>query len=97
MGFIVFVSLRQDTASQYGEGGNISFSRLRYLANHNTLDSWPIKACLTFKNDELCKKSARFRKTGHRGATTMYSTAEVERVQKYSTQVKVPLHYWNFT
>ncbi len=23
--------------------------------------------------------------------------AEVERVQKYSTQVKVPLHYWNFT
>ncbi len=22
---------------------------------------------------------------------------EVERVQKYSTQVKVPLHYWNFT
>ncbi len=23
--------------------------------------------------------------------------SEVERVQKYSTQVKVPLHYWNFT
>ncbi len=22
---------------------------------------------------------------------------EVERVQKYCTQVKVPLHYWNFT
>ncbi len=26
-----------------------------------------------------------------------YFKAEVERVQKYSTQVKVPLHYWNFT
>ncbi len=25
------------------------------------------------------------------------SNAEVERIQKYSTQVKVPLHYWNFT
>ncbi len=25
------------------------------------------------------------------------SGSEVERVQKYSTQVKVPLHYWNFT
>ncbi len=26
-----------------------------------------------------------------------YQLPEVERVQKYSTQVKVPLHYWNFT
>ncbi len=26
-----------------------------------------------------------------------FKNAEVERVQKYSTQVKVPLHYWNFT
>ncbi len=25
------------------------------------------------------------------------SWSEVERVQKYSTQVKVPLHYWHFT
>ncbi len=25
--------------------------------------------------------------------TTRYNQAEVERVQKYSTQVKVPLHY----
>ncbi len=38
MGFIVFVSLCQDT-SQYGEGRNISVSCLRYLANHNALDS----------------------------------------------------------
>ncbi len=30
-------------------------------------------------------------------AETVYLRAEVERVQKYSTQVKVPLHYWNFT
>ncbi len=40
MGFIVFMSSRRDTASQYGKGCNISISRLRYLANHNTLDSW---------------------------------------------------------
>ncbi len=37
MGFIVFVSSRRDTASQYGEGRNISVSRLRYSANHNAL------------------------------------------------------------
>ncbi len=39
MGFIVFVSSRQETPSQYGEGRNISVSRLRYSANHNPLDS----------------------------------------------------------
>ncbi len=27
----------------------------------------------------------------------MNTLQEVERVQKYSTQVKVPLHNWNFT
>ncbi len=27
----------------------------------------------------------------------LVKSSEVERVQKYSTQVKVPLHYWNFT
>ncbi len=42
MGFIVFVSLRQDMASQYGKGRNISVSRFTYSANHNTLDSWPM-------------------------------------------------------
>ncbi len=46
MGFIVIVSSRRDTASQYGEGRNISVSRLRYSANHNALDSWPIRALL---------------------------------------------------
>ncbi len=54
MGFIVFVSSCRDTASQYGEGCNISVTRLRYSANHNTLHSWPIRACLTSQNDELC-------------------------------------------
>ncbi len=39
MGFIVFVSSRRDTASQYSEGRYISVSRLRYSANHNALDS----------------------------------------------------------
>ncbi len=29
--------------------------------------------------------------------SNLNNTPEVERVQKYSTQVKVPLHYWNFT
>ncbi len=55
MGFIVFVSSRQDTASQYGKGRNISVTRLRYPANHNALDSWPIRARLASQNDELCK------------------------------------------
>ncbi len=35
MGFIVLVSSRRETPSQYGEGRNISVSRLRHLANHN--------------------------------------------------------------
>ncbi len=34
---------------------NISITRLRYSANHNTLDSWPIRAHLASQNDELCK------------------------------------------
>ncbi len=55
MGFIVFVSLRRDTPSQYGKGHNISITRLRYSANHNALDSWPIRAHLASQNDELCK------------------------------------------
>ncbi len=55
MGFIVFVSSCQDTASQYGKGRNISVTRLRYSANHNTLDNWPIRARLASQNDELCK------------------------------------------
>ncbi len=38
-GFYCFVSLCRDTASQYGEGRNISVSRLRHSANHNALDS----------------------------------------------------------
>ncbi len=53
MGFIVFVSSRRNTASHYGKGHNISVSRLRYSANHNALDIWPIRALS--QNDELCK------------------------------------------
>ncbi len=30
-------------------------------------------------------------------STSPLPRSEVERVQKYSTQVNVPLHYWNFT
>ncbi len=55
LGFIVFVSSRRDMPSQYGEGRNIYVTRLRYSANHNALDSWPIRAHLTSQNDELCK------------------------------------------
>ncbi len=51
MGFIVLVSSRQDTASQYGKGRNISVTRLRYTANHNTLNSWPIRA--HFKSNQI--------------------------------------------
>jgi len=58
MGFIVFGSSRRDTASKYGEGRNISVTCLRYSANHNALDSWPIRARLASQNDELCKNRA---------------------------------------
>ncbi len=63
MGFIVLVS--SGHASQYA---NISVSRLRYSANHNAPDSWPIRAHLASQNDELC-----FREAGLRGVTIMYS------------------------
>ncbi len=55
MGFIVLVSSCREAASQYGKVRNISVTRLRYLANHNALDSWPIRAHLVFQKDELCK------------------------------------------
>ncbi len=41
---------------------NISITHLRYSANHNILDSWPIRAHLASQNDELCKKMTLFRK-----------------------------------
>ncbi len=50
MGFIVFVSSCRDTAPQYGKGHN-----MRYSANHNAPDSWPIRARLASQNDELCQ------------------------------------------
>ncbi len=55
IGFIVLVSSRRDMASQHGKGRNISVTRLRYSANHNALDSWPIRAHLASQNDERCK------------------------------------------
>ncbi len=55
MYFIVFVSSCWDMASQYGKGRNIFVTRFRYSANHNPLDSWPIRAHPAFQNDELCK------------------------------------------
>ncbi len=36
-------------------GRNISVTCLRFLANQNALDSWPIRAHLVFQSDELCK------------------------------------------
>ncbi len=59
MDFIVFVSSRRDTASQYGKGRNISVSHLRFSANHNAPDSWPIRARLASQNDVLYKNSER--------------------------------------
>ncbi len=61
MGFIVFVSLGH--TSQYGEWRNISVSRLRYSANHNAPDSWPIRAHLvsgvmSFVKNDVFKKGA---------------------------------------
>ncbi len=41
--------------SKYGQGRNISVTRLRYSANHNALDSWPIRAQYAFQNSELFK------------------------------------------
>ncbi len=37
--------------SKYGKGRNISVTCLRYSANHNALDSWPIRANRTFQID----------------------------------------------
>ncbi len=70
MDFIVLVSSRWDTTSQYGKGRKIFVTCLRYSANHNALDSWPIRACLTSQNDELCKNRRVSEK--HRGATIQY-------------------------
>ncbi len=58
--------------SKYSKGSNISVTCLRYSANHNALDIWPIRAHLAFQNNELCKKSTCFRKAGQRGATIMF-------------------------
>ncbi len=55
LGFIVLVSSRLDTASQYGKWRNISVTHLRYLANQYALDSCPIRAHLASHKDELCK------------------------------------------
>ncbi|KAI2648130.1 Transcription elongation factor SPT5 [Labeo rohita] len=41
----------KDTGSQHGKGRPVT--HLRYLANHNALDSWPIRAHQAFQNDEL--------------------------------------------
>ncbi len=55
MGFIDLVSSRWDTATQYPKGLNISVTRLRYSANHNVPDSWPIRAQIASQNYELCR------------------------------------------
>ncbi len=52
---------RRDTTSQYGKGHNISISRLKYSANHNALDSWPIRACLASQNNEFGKTNAFYK------------------------------------
>ncbi len=57
IGFIILVSSRRDTASQHGKGYNMSVTRLIYSANHNALDSWPIRAHFASQNNELCKKN----------------------------------------
>ncbi len=59
VGFIFLVSTRQDTASRHGKGYNMSDTRLIYSANHNALDSWPIRAHFASQNNELCKKNLR--------------------------------------
>ncbi len=53
MGFIIFVLSRRDKESQHGKGRNISVTRLRYSANHNALDSWPIRAHLASHNNNV--------------------------------------------
>ncbi len=48
MGFSL-VAPHRDMASQHGKGRNIYVTLLRYSANHNTMDSWPIRAHLYFR------------------------------------------------
>ncbi len=62
MGFIVLLHRRAGTR-HHNTGRNISVSHLRYSANHNALDSWPIRARFASQNDELCKIYA-FQKGG---------------------------------
>ncbi len=50
-----------------------------FPAKHNALDIWPIRAHLASQNDEVCKKSAHFRKAEHRRATIMYSIWKIMR------------------
>ncbi len=85
MGFIVFVSSRRDMASQYGKGRNISVSHLRYSANHNTLDSWPIRARLASQIDELCKNRRI-------SATIMYSMWKIMCFLNLKPHKNIELH-----
>ncbi len=78
--------------SKYGKGRNISIKHLRYSANHNALDSWPIRAHRGFQNDELCKKLTRFRKAGQRGATIMYSMWNITCFFNLKPRKHIALH-----
>ncbi len=87
MGFIVFVSSRRDTASQYGKGRNISVSRLRYSANHNALDSWPIRARLASQKMSFVKIDAE-----HRGATIMHNMWKIMCFLNFKPHKHIALH-----
>ncbi len=41
--------------SNYGKERYMPVLRLKYSANHNALDSWPIRTHRAFQKDELCK------------------------------------------
>ncbi len=86
VGFIVLVSLCRDMASQHGKGHNISVTRVRYSANHNVLDSWPIRAHLASQNDELCK-NRRFSETFQlKCKSVAIGTSKVKKRHIYKTK-----------
>ncbi len=72
--------------------GNISVTRLRYSANHNAPDSWPIRAQRASQKDEL-RNNRVFQKRGRSNNNVQYVENNV-----FLTLNRVnTLHYTKYT
>jgi len=90
-GFYWFCLIVPGHASQYVKGRNISVTRLRYSANHIALDSWPIRAHLTFQRGSFVKIEV-FQKAGHKGETIMYSIWKIMCFLNFKPHKHIALH-----